>query len=264
MISLGQTNKILCDMPNLYQTCRMVLTNEKNKFLENNSMNNIIDNHKITRLNFLKDKKNDAHNVNLVGINQENSSINNRYLDLMLKKIKENPITLIARNKIKNSYDNKWSNSNKNTKRFNDSIKNTTDFISTKASNLISTNYKSKIISDKINNKQKNVFNENINEKKDNIKNRVTKSNDFQNIKNNKLKKNEILDKNINYIINNIYNYNEQDKGILSHISQNNSLTKPNHDNINNENNQKKIKLSLMERYLISTDYSMNLTYKMR
>ena len=117
MISLGQTNKILCDMPNLYQTCRMVLTKEKNKFLENNLLNNIIDNHKITRINFLKDKKDNIHNVNLVGINEENSPMNNRYLDLMLKNLKENPNSTIARNKIKNSCDNFWSNTNSNQNR---------------------------------------------------------------------------------------------------------------------------------------------------
>jgi len=195
------------------------------------------------------------------------------------------------------SHDMKNSNSiiNKFKQNYNNKVKGF-DYSSTRNSNMTSINYKTQIFgnnikdSNNVNKAQNSIINEKSIEKSSNNKILDQKNllYNSSNYKNSKKKKNKVA-KNINHIIRSIYDYSDisldnsnsfnhkknLDQIIEEKIPVNNKiLMKHNEGNFfpqtqcdlkeNEENNLKMIKLSLMEKYLISTDYSMNLTYKMR
>jgi len=169
------------------------------------------------------------------------------------------------------------------------------DFISTKNSNLISTNYKTQTFSNNYkesnNNQSMKSLAENKNSIFTNSKFKLTDSNiinrDSINVKKSKAKKN--ISNDINQIIKSIYNYSDVSTENSNIFEKNKRLEKiieessPSNnkkfflgkngknvskdklgENKNSDKQSPKINLSLMEKYLISTDYSMNLNYKMR
>lgn len=236
-------------------------------------------------LNFNKGFFNSNNNNNIY--NNRNFNETN-YFDL--KSFPSDNITFYNKShdfKNSNSIIKKFNQNNNNLKGF--------DFSSTRNSNMTSINYKTQIFvnntkdGNDINKAQNSMNIDKFNEKSSNSKIHYQNNslNNSSNLKNLNKKKNKGA--NINDIIRSIYDYSDVsmdnsssfnhrkniDKIIDEKSPVNNKiLMKHNERNFfpntqkdqieNDENNRKMIKLSLMEKYLISTDYSMNLTYKMR
>ncbi len=169
---------------------------------------------------------------------------------------------------------------------------NSNDLITTSDSNLMTLSCKSHNFSNTIGNK----FNKSLNNENNKIiksgSNKNIKNKSINNLKNNtitKLKKKNMNKLNdINDIIKSIYDYSDDFGSGLKNIkkksiflekiveeenSPKNKFFYKEHGNkkhIDNNSekeknkNPQKMKLSLIEKYLISTDYSMNLNYKMR
>lgn len=183
---------------------------------------------------------------------------------------------------------------NKNTLNLNPSGKRN-DFISTKNSNLISTNYKTQALAYKT---KDSHFNHSMNSLAENKKSILTFNklklsdsnvNKRESLPLKKTKaKNKSVSNDINQLIRSIYDYTDESTENSHYMHRNRNLeeiieeSSPRNnkfiegknakkffngkmrDNKSSEKKQQEIKLSLMEKYLISTDYSMNLTYKMR
>jgi len=161
-------------------------------------------------------------------------------------------------------------------------------------SNLISTNYHSKAFAYNTKASKFNSSMNSLNEKKNyilttNKKFKITDANNDNNSNSINFKKNKANNKSIgndiNQLIRSLYDYSDMSTENSNIFQRNKSLEKIVEESspknkkflmgkdVSNEkigdtkifdNQPQKIKLSLMEKYLISTDYSMNLNFKMR
>lgn len=291
--------------PACYQNSRLVLTNTSNNFNKENPFlfNNINPNttkaspifeknysleseYEMTKYKSMSNiHKRTFNSLNFFSKNQENKT---NYKPNDIKHYNSDSITLYNKtNKFR------FTNlTNKDSLNLNH-INRKNDFISTKNSNLISTNYQSLAFSY---NTKGSKFNNSMNSLAENKNYILTNNNKFKltdsninnsnsiNLKKSKAK-NKSISNDINQIIRSIYDYSDISTENSNIFQKNKSLEKiveesspKNKKFLMGKNNSKekigetkkldnqppKIKLSLMEKYLISTDYSMNLNFKMR
>jgi hypothetical protein len=287
-----------------YQKPRLVLTNTSNNFNKDNQMflnlnpnttktkpnlnNNFNSKGEYCLGNYNSTSNIDKRTLNASYFflkNYESNNINNKKLYQL------DAIPLLNQT-------NKFTFLNLSNKNSNNifSINKKNEFLSTKNSNLISTNYKTQVFAA---NTKGSYFNHSMNSIVENNKNSIYSNKKFKisdsnlyvknsnSLKNTKAK-NRSISKDINQIIRTIYDYSDVSTKSSNNYQKNKSLEKINEEgsprnnkfslgkNVKNNFNFKpeesknavkqpqKIKLSLMEKYLISTDYSMNLTFKMR
>ena len=298
------SNKVKLTNPACYQNSRLVLTNTSNNFNKAILLHFDNINQSTTKTipyfnkNFgLKSeyglsKYNSMFNINKgtlnsLNFNTRNKEDYNNYKENEIKHYNSDTMTLYNKtNKLRIT-----NLTNKNSFNLNPSNKKN-ELISTKNSNFVSSNYKTQALA--YNYTKGSYFNHSINSLAE-VRNNISTKNKFKikdsNINNKnsvsiiKTKaKNKRIGNDINEIIRSIYDYSDESTENSYTFQKNKSLEKiieegsPRNNmilvekKVKNEAGEEKIsdkqlekiKLSLMEKYLISTDYSMNLTYKMR
>lgn len=269
---------------------RIVLNNHNNNLIPHYRDPALISNNFIsTKNDFLKQRninKNDLYSTNRVG-NFYNENKNKLMLNESINEFNSlKTSNKFINNTTKLNYTNKSNNLSNifdKYKNFNDSNK----FKNTNFSNQKMNQMNNKLALLNAKNTSVNSLNENSNSfkydnssiidksKKYNTQNNMSlygsNLNTNKSLKKTNKNKNDLLSKDLNNLIKTVYDYDEsyslqKNKKNLKKITEENNASNYNlngSSSLENSVNQK-IKLSLMERYMVCTDYSMRLNYKMK
>lgn len=243
----------------------------KNDLYSTNRVGNFYNNNK-----FILDKKADNSNAEILNEMKTSNKFNSNSMNLSTKNNYYNTTKFNFSNRSGFNF----TNFNNNKTGFNNKLalmnmKNTSMNSFNENSNSFN-KYDNSSFFDK--SKKYNTYhNQNSNFNISNIgsnTNLHTYNKSIMNKKNNK-NKNDILSKDLNNLIKTVYDYDDDGeinslkkakKNLRKITEENNNASNTNlngSSSLENSLNQK-IKLSLMERYLVCTDYSMRLNYKMK